>query len=402
MKNITTSYLICLGIFFFHLSCESFSSSGLPGQEAESEDHADVTGSSMQPVFLSDYKFQNVDIRVDTMPLRHLDGIIHVNGELAISPHNKAAITPVKGGNLESIEVIEGDRVRKGQPVAYITHPDFTKLQSDYLHTFSKLEFFSQEYDRQKRLYEEEVGAGRSFQKTKSELNLLNVELRGYEAQLRQLNLDPEKIQNEKIYERIPVLSPITGFVEKITIQLGQYVQPETSMMSIVNVDQVYADLMVFEKDISKVKVGQNVSITLESQPGKEISGKIYSIGKSFEKNTKSVHVHARITGKGVSLLPGMYLHGRIQATTGERVMALPESGVIDEEGRSYIFIVQNSSAQDPDGWTFAPIEIRKGTAQDDWIEVRPLTPLPQEAQVVWDGAYYLISEMKKGEFEDD
>src|SRR5690625_7714180 len=97
-----------------------------------------------------------------------------------------------------------------------------------------------------------------------------------------------------------------------------------------------------------------------------------------------------------------MYLHGRIQATTGERVMALPESGVIDEEGRSYIFIVQNSSAQDPDGWTFVPIEIQKGTAQDDWIEVRPLTPLPQETQVVWDGAFYLISERKEGALEDD
>src|SRR5690625_7503047 len=110
MKNITTSYLICLGIFFFHLSCESFSSSGLPGQEAESEDHADVTGSSMQPVFLSHYKLQNVDIRVETRRLRHLDGIIHEKGELAICADKKAAITRVQGGNLESIAVIEGDR----------------------------------------------------------------------------------------------------------------------------------------------------------------------------------------------------------------------------------------------------------------------------------------------------
>src|SRR5690625_5604077 len=183
MKNITTSYLICLGIIFFHFSCDSLSSSGVSDQETDSENQAETTESSMQPVFLSKYKFRNIDIRVDSIPRRNLEDNIHVNGELSIFPHNKASITPVKGGNLESIEVIEGDRVRKGQPVAYITHPDFTKLQSDYLHTFSKLEFFSQEYDRQKRLYEEEVGAGRSFQKTKSELNLLNVELRGYEAQ---------------------------------------------------------------------------------------------------------------------------------------------------------------------------------------------------------------------------
>lgn len=401
MKNIITSCFIYIGIIFIHLSCDS-SSQPDSFHQGETKEESESASASMQSVFLSEYKFRNLDIRIDTVHQRVLEGGVSVNGELAVFPHHEASITPIMGGNLESIMVIEGDRVSKGQTIAFITHPEFTKLQSEYLRAYSQLEFIQQEFDRQKRLYEEEIGAGKSFQKIKSELDLLNVELKGYEAQLRQLNLDPEKILDEKIYDRVPVLSPITGYVEKIWVQLGQYVQSETPMMSVVNIDQVFADLKVFEKDISKVKIGQTALITLESQPEKEIQAKIFSIGKSFEKNSKAVHVHARIQSKEDHLLPGMYVRGRIQSSDGKHVMALPESAVIDEDGRSYIFTAQKSTNQEQPGWNFDPVEIRKGISLDDWIEIRPLTPLSRDARLVWDGAYYLISEMMKGEFEDD
>lgn len=401
MKNNITICFLAFGITFFNFSCDSDSEAK---QTAESETVAESMNSpdpSPDFLFLSDYKFDNLGIKVDTLPSRSLTGAVHANGELVVSPQYEATVAPIMGGNIEAIGVIEGDRVTKGQVLAYITHPDFTKLQADYLRTFSQLEFLQQEFDRQQRLYEEEVGSGKSFQKTKSELNILQVELKGYEAQLRQLNLDPEKIREEKIYDKIPVLSPISGFVEKIWVQIGQYVQPETSMMSIINIDHIHADLMVFEKDIAKIKVGQSVSLTLESNPGEELKGKIYSIGKVFEKNTKAVHVHANIERGNHQLLPGMYIHGKIHSSQENR-LALPEEAVIEEEGRSFIFLAQKTENTDRSGWIFEPIEIRKGMMAEDWVEIRALQPLSSDSKVVWNGAYYLISEMKKGEFEED
>src|SRR5690625_5257742 len=142
---------------------------------------------------------------------------------------------------------------------------------------------------------------------------------------------------------------------------------------------------MVFEKDIAQIKVGQSVSLTLEASPGEEVKGKIYSIGKVFQKNTKAVHVHASIEKANQQLLPGMYIHGKIHSSQEKR-MALPEEAVIEEEGRSYVFLAQKTKNTDESGWTFEPIEIKKGMMTEDWVEIRPLEPLSSDSKVVWSG----------------
>src|SRR5690625_216461 len=192
MKNNIKICFLAFGVTFFNFSCDSGSEAK---QTPESETAAETMNSSdpsLNSLFLSDYKFDNLGIKVDTLPSRSLTGTVHANGELVVSPQYEATVAPIMGGNIEAIGVIEGDKVTKGQVLAYITHPDFTRLQADYLRTFSQLEFLQQEFDRQQRLYQEEVGSGKSFQKTNAELNILQVELQGYEDKVQTYNLNPE------------------------------------------------------------------------------------------------------------------------------------------------------------------------------------------------------------------
>jgi cobalt-zinc-cadmium efflux system membrane fusion protein len=113
----------------------------------------------------------------------------------------------------------------------------------------------------------------------------MSAEVKGYEAQLKQLSLNVKKVQGGDIYQYVPVVSPIDGYIEKVEVQIGQYVDPQTEMFMIVNTDHIHADLMVFEKDVHKVKKGQEIAFTVESIPGTTLSAKIYSVGKQFEQN---------------------------------------------------------------------------------------------------------------------
>jgi len=348
---------------------------------------------------LSDLKFQSLGIKVDTLPTRPLSGVVYANGQLEVPPQHEATVTAIMGGNVTSIKVIEGDRVNKGQSLAYISHPDFTRLQADYMRAFSRLEFLEQEFQRQKKLYDEKIGSGKTFQQTESELNTLKVELKGYEAQLKQLKLDPEKVRKGEIYENIPVPSPISGYIEKVLIQIGQYVQPQTSMFLVMNTEHIHADLMVFEKDVSKVQKGQTISFTIESVSGSELTAKIYAVGRQFEENPKAVHIHAEIQEKEDYLIPGMYINGKIHTTT-ETVTALPEEAVIEENGNPHIFLAEKHDEDGETEWSFKPVEIRKGASEKGWVEIKLLEPLPDGAQVAWNNGYYLISEMNKSQTE--
>lgn len=398
MKNQIKVILTGLILGGWMISCQQEMEHEGPDDQGKSiETPQDGTDdhSEEAELHLSDLKFQSLGIKVDTLPTRPLSGVVYANGQLEVPPQHEATVTAIMGGNVTSIKVIEGDRVSKGQALAYLSHPDFTKLQADYMRAFSRLELLEQEFQRQKKLYEEEIGSGKTFQQTKSELNTLKVELKGYEVQLKQLRLDPEKVRNSEIYENIPVPSPINGYIEKVLIQIGQYVQPQTSMFMVMNTEHIHADLMVFEKDVSKVQKGQTISFTVESVPGSELTAKIYSVGRQFEENPKAVHIHAEIQKKEDYLIPGMYINGKIH-TTAETVTALPEEAVIEEDGNPHIFLAEKHEENGKTEWSFKPVEIRTGASEKGWVEIKLLERLPDGAQVAWNNAYYLISEMNK------
>lgn len=363
-------------------------------QEEEDNDHPH------DEVHLSPQKFMALKIELDTMQRHTFEGIVYTNGSLQVPPQHEATITAILGGNVVSIDVIEGTNVKKGQTIAYLSHPNFINIQTAYIKAFHTDEYLSKQFDRQQKLSDADIGAGKELQKTKSEFLSNKGDMNGYAAQLKQLNLSLEYIQSGKLYDRIPVRSPIAGSIEAIDIQIGQYVEAQTTMFKVVNTEHVHADFMVFEKDVMHVKTGQQIEFTVatSSQP---LHAEIISVGKRFEESPRAIHVHAEIEEKDFHLVAGMYIKGKI-FTQANELIALPESAVITEDGKTYIFINTQTEEQQKEEYEFKMLEVKTGKQEGGWIEISLLMPLPENAQIVQNGAYYLIAEMMKGETEHD
>jgi cobalt-zinc-cadmium efflux system membrane fusion protein len=364
-----------------------------PEAAMENENQEENAEGGLTSVVLTAQQFNALGMKVDTLSKRNFSSVVVANGQLEVLPRNEASVTAIIGANITSIDVFEGKKVNKGQVLAYLSHPDLLNLQTRYLNAWNQLQYTDKEYQRQKRLYEEEVGSGKDFQKIQSDFLSLTGEVRNLEAQLKLLKLDPEKIKQGDIVEQVPVISPINGFIEKVNVKTGQYAEPQMQMFEIINNEHIHADLMVFEKDIYKVKEGQNVTFAIESLPGETLSAKIFAVGKSFEQNPKAVHVHAEIENKKGLLISGMYITGRI-ATGEDYAFALPEGAIVNENGKQVIFI----SEQEGDNWKFEPVEIFTGQQEDGIVEIKLLSPLKKGSLVAMNNAYYLLSEMKKGE----
>ena len=385
---------------------------GSQSEEAEHEgrtknEHQEATGGheelgeqggkgGMREVHLSELKFNSLDMKVDSLPTRQLSGLVFANGQLEVPPQHEATVTAILGANVTSIKVIEGDKVKKGQALATISHPNLSRLQSEYVTAYSQMQYLEKENKRQKKLYDEEIGSGKMFQKTQAEYLGIKGEVNSYEAQLKQLNLNVKKIRLGDIYQSVPVVSPIDGYIEKVMVQIGQYADPRKSLFKIVNTEHIHADLMVFEKDVYKVKKDQRLSFTVASVPDEVLTAKIYSVGKQFEQNPKAVHVHAEIENKKNFMIPGMYINGKIR-TGSSPVNALPESAIVEEDGKSYIFTAATHEENGETEWAFKPVEIRTGITEDGWVEIKLLEPFPK-TKVAMNNAYYLISEMKKSQ----
>jgi len=398
MKNKIYKILTVMVLAIFVSACgnkENHNENDGHSHDEEEKTEVNEEHHDEDEVMLSQQQFDALKMKIDTLALRNMSGYVEANGTLEVPPQNEAAITTVVGANVVSIEVIEGDKVNKGQVVAYLSHPNIIKLQTDYLNAYSNSNFLKKNYERQQKLYEAGVGSGANFQKAEAEYEASKAMVNGMQAQLKILNVNTSSVRNGTIAQRIALRSPIEGFVQKVEVKTGQYVEPQTELFDIVNTHHVHADLMVFEKDVYKVQKGQKVNFTVQSIPDTELTAEIYSVSKTFEDNPKAVHVHAEIENKKGNLIPGMYIQGKIQVDNTQ-TKALPESAIIKEGERYYVFSVEKEN----DDWSFKPIEVVLGTKDGDWVSVQFTENIESNTKFAYNNAYYLNAEMKKGEAE--
>lgn len=389
MKRFSYNFIFLLSICLWVISCGNTKKNQEVDIHAPEGENHDRT----EEVMLTAHQFEALNMKIGTLANRSMSGYVEANGQLEVPPQNEAAITSVMGSNVVSIQVIEGDKVHKGQIVAYLSHPDIIQIQTDYLKAHSNNDYLKKDYERQKKLYDSDVGSGMSYQKAEAEYNASKALVKGMEAQLKLLQLNHNGIRKGTIYQKIALRSPIEGHVQKVKVKTGQYVAPETELFEIVNTHHVHADLMVFEKDVNKVKEGQTVRFLVQSLSDQEFIAKIYSVGKTFEDSPKAIHIHADIENKKGDLIPGMYIHGKIMVNN-TKIQALPESAIVKDGDKFFVFSV----GKEKEDWSFRPVEVFKGIGDEGWISLTFPKKIPSGTQFAQNNAYYLLAEMKKGE----
>lgn len=351
-----------------------------------------------ESVLLSELQFNALKMEVGEIPLKSMSGTIQVNGILEVPPQNEAVVTAIVGANIISIHVIEGDEVKKGQVLAYIAHPDLIRLQSEYLEHYNNSLFTAQEYQRQTRLYQEEVGSGKVYQQVQAEYNASQGLVKSLESQLRLLGINPKEIQEGNFLENVAIRSPINGSIVDVLVKNGQYAPPEKELFEIINTDHIHLKLMVFERDVHRLEKGQRVRFSLSANSNQELDAEIFSISRKFDHNTKTVQVHAEILEENLTLVPGMYVKGNI-LTQAKESHALPEAALVREGNKLYAFIAEESPNNT---WQFTPSEVITGESIDGWVGVTFLKEISSDTRFALNNGYYIMAEMKKGELEHD
>ena len=258
---------------------------------------------------------EEADADADPAPdLSKTVNVVRVTGTLALDPQNRAEVSPIASGVVRCITTREGIRVRRGQVVAYIENTQIVELQRQYLTAVNELSAAKTELARQQALMKQDAGVLKTWQQAESTYAIANAQVVGIGRQLSQLGVNPPSISAGKLTTLIPVTSPISGIVGKIKISMGSFVDISTSLMTVVNNVNLHCDLKMFEKDLSKVRIGQMVKLTLTNAPEVTFCAKIYDINSVFDNDSKSVTVHARIIDHpATKLLPDMFINGVIE-----------------------------------------------------------------------------------------
>jgi cobalt-zinc-cadmium efflux system membrane fusion protein len=371
-----------------------------------------------------------LSLKLGSFQMRNLTTVIKTNGQLEVSPENRADITTLIGGNVKEIKVFHGDKVSKGQVLAILEHPDFIAMQESYAEFANSLEYLEQEYNRQKELFNSKAGSGKEYQKAKANYFTAKAKYQGLRSRLLLMNLSPERVKEGHISNVINLISPINGYVNEIFVKLGTYVGPQDKLFEIIDNTAIHADFMVYEKDIFLLEKGQKIHFTVANRPNDEFLATVFAIGKAFDNNSRAIHIHATIDGDTKGLIPGMYISGHLH-TDENYAKTLPNDAIVKEGTKNFIFVVNEEhthSHEMEDGdenheghsndnsnetehkhepenvkegnISFRMVEVIIGKSDDGYTEVHLVDSLDEDVKIVMNAAYYLLSDMKKEETE--
>lgn len=432
--------------------------------EADNHNSDDKASKS---VYLNEAQFLNAEIDTGWFIMKNLKNVIRSSGYTKLDPQDQAEVSMPVSGTIKSINVIEGDYVKRGTTLATMESLEYSKmlLENNALQLEqkalqleqnkllldkatlkiekSKVEeniavseahsaYLQLENNRQQALAIDNINARKVYEKINSELNAELAKISALRNQLSEINQalalfgeNNNSFQSIAINresnlpninagdaQKIPIIAPISGYITHVDLKIGATVQAGQDMFSIVDNSKMHADLLVYEKDLLAVKVGQKVRFNLSNQSNQEIQGEIYNIGKAFANETKSVAVHADIEKNNFNLIPGMFINALIDIDENT-VRAVPEEAVVQAEGRTFIFLYDKENDEAHEAFevgddanahdhsaeiSFNRLEVKTGVKQLGYVEITPLAEIEEGDKIVLNGAYYLQSHLQKAE----
>ena len=361
-------------------------------QPATDKEPAALQDSAGNVAILTDAQRQTAGVQTDSLQMKTLSAIVKVNGSIDVPPQNMVSISVPLGGYLRSTDLLPGMHVRKGQAIASIEDLQYIQLQQDYLTTKSQLSFDKTDYERQKELNKSKAVSDKIFQQSEATYNNRLVMLSALAQKLKLVHINPDGLSANNISKTVHLYAPINGFVSKVNVNIGKYVTPSDVLFELVDPSDIHLNLVVFEKDVSRLSVGQPLLAYNNNQPDKKYRCKIILISKDFSPE-RTVQVHCHFEDYDPSLLPGMYMNADIE-TSNHEVYALPEEAIVNFEGKDYVFV-------DSGNKKYELTPVAKGITEDHFTEIKNADSLLAKP-IVTKGAYTVLMKLKNTGGDDD
>ncbi len=226
------------------------------------------------------------------------------------------------------------------------------------------------------------------------------------------MGINPERLSGGKLVSVLAVTSPISGVISNVRVTMGSYIDGTTAIAEVVDNSQLHLDLYVYEKDLPHLQNNQVIHFNITNNPGKEYDAKIFSLGSSFEGESKAVSVHARVEGDKTGLIDGMSVTAVISLSQAT-VPAVPSEAIVTVDGNDYIFVrvdtkkIKGTTGDgqkelSATGISFERIPVARGTSDVGYTEITLLKPLPPVAKVVIKGAFFVSAKMTNTEGDGD
>lgn len=340
-------------------------------------------------VTLSPELEERARLKTQTVSQQTLKPTLRLVGSVNFDADEVADVGARIEGRVARMFVSTGDVVKVGQPLVEIESNELGGALADLLTARANLIAAEHNERRESDLAKQQLANAAVVERARAEVKALRAEVQGTMQRLLAMGFTPDELTRMEQgtgKSHVTLRSPIEGEVIARYTRLGQVVDPTQPILRVADLDHLWVELDVFERDLAHVKDGDSAEISSESHPGHTFRGRVTYVDATVDLATRTARVRVEVENPERLLRPGQFVHARL-STAGETrpVLSVPRTAVLQVEGVPSVFIALGNSK-----YMARPVEL--GASAGDWVEIT--RGLVEGDQAITEGAFVLKSEL--------
>jgi len=337
-------------------------------------------------VELSDAQVKAASIVIDTAGAATIKSALQLPGEIRLNEDRTSHVVPRIAGVVESVQASLGQSVKKGQVLAVIASQAASEQRSELQTAQKRLALARTTFEREKRLWEQKVSAEQDYLQAGQALNEAQVAVSNAQQKLSAVGLTQGSSGG---LNRFELRAPFDGMVIEKHLSLGEAVKEDTTVFTVSDLGQVWAEINVPAKDLPMVRVGEKVNIKATAFDA-SAQGTITFVGALIGEQTRMAKAHVVLPNPQGAWRPGLFVTVEVTASEAN-VPVTVASDAIQSLGDKPVVFVKVS-----DGFVAQPVQL----GRSDGKRVEVLQGLQAGAAYASIGSFVVKSELGKASAE--
>ena len=305
-------------------------------------------------------------------------------GSVAYNPDRVALVGPLVAGRVATLSAKNGSTVTRGELLAEIESPEAGQAMAQFITAGARSRAAKAQLARERELAQKRISSVRDLEVAEAQAAQVQAELGAAEELLQALGL--EAVGAKATHRgRVPLRSPIDGVVVARYVKLGQAVERGTDAFLVADLSSLWVELEIFERDLERVEVGQQVELRTESLPGRTFAAKVAFVEPTVDAKTRTTNLRLELDNPERLLHPGQFVTAHVGNDAADArghlaVLAVDRAAVQTLSGEPIVFVRR--------GQDYVARKVTLGVRDGRWVEVT--SGLTEGEEVAVEGAFLL------------
>ena len=265
-------------------------------------------------------------VKVYTAPVHPSEFRHYVDVSGNVNADKNIIVSPETGGNIVTIDVKEGDKVRKGQILGRLNTEMIERTIKEVKINY---DLAVTTYNRRKKLWDQKIGSEMEYLQAKSQKESLEQKLESLRAQL----------------DMALITSPIDGIVDEINQKIGEIAGPQMPFARVVNLDKLYITSDVSEMYLPQIHKGEDVEIKFPVID-LTINKKIFRVSNVIDPSSRTFRVRVNLNNENNMIKPNMMAVLKLLIYSNDSAIVVPSILIKKDFTGDFLFIAEKEGGK--------------------------------------------------------